>query len=251
MALGRLRRLPAERLRGPARAPAGTLGRAQGGDRPGLVSSEREKRREEKGRRFSFFLCFLLLLFFSGAQLFLFSWKRKKKNSPHPSFFPSFLPTSRCPRCEDVFVPRSRAHAALDGAYFGTTCPHLLLLTYPGARPPPPDPAARYVPRVFGFRLHASATARGPAGGAGGSAAPAVVSTVAGGPTISNNNNNNNSNCGRRGGSGAALPASAGAAGTSAGAAALAPPPPSSSAAAAATATAMSGLQEMKDADRR
>jgi len=40
VALGRLRRLPAERLRGAASAPAGALGRSSGGDGPRLVSRE-------------------------------------------------------------------------------------------------------------------------------------------------------------------------------------------------------------------
>jgi casein kinase II subunit beta len=49
------------------------------------------------------------------------------------------------------------AQANVDGAFFGTTFPHLLLMTYPGLRPH--RPLERYVPRVFGFRLHASALA--------------------------------------------------------------------------------------------
>lgn len=40
----------------------------------------------------------------------------------------------------------------VDGSYFGTTFPHLLLMTYPALRPPKVQEA--YVPRVFGFRLH-------------------------------------------------------------------------------------------------
>ena len=44
------------------------------------------------------------------------------------------------------------AQSNVDGAYFGTTFPHLLLMTYPGLRPPKQQEA--YVPRVFGFRLH-------------------------------------------------------------------------------------------------
>ena len=40
----------------------------------------------------------------------------------------------------------------VDGAYFGTTFPHLLLMTYPGLRPPKVQDS--YTPRVFGFRLH-------------------------------------------------------------------------------------------------
>lgn len=39
-----------------------------------------------------------------------------------------------CPRCSDVYHPRSGRHANVDGAYFGTTFPHLFLMTYPQVR---------------------------------------------------------------------------------------------------------------------
>lgn len=60
-----------------------------------------------------------------------------------------------CPKCEDVYYPRSEFQASIDGAYFGTTFPHLMLMTYPSYRPPKSVEA--FVPRVFGFRLHPSA----------------------------------------------------------------------------------------------
>jgi hypothetical protein len=40
----------------------------------------------------------------------------------------------------------------IDGAYFGTTFPHLFLMTYEHLKPQ--KPSQRYVPRVFGFKLH-------------------------------------------------------------------------------------------------
>ena len=43
---------------------------------------------------------------------------------------------------------RSKYHGNLDGAYFGTTLPHLFLLTYPSMRPP--KPAENYVPKASG-----------------------------------------------------------------------------------------------------
>ena len=49
----------------------------------------------------------------------------------------------------------------VDGAYFGTTFPHLLLMTYPSIRPAKQQEL--YVPRVFGFKLHASNVAAQPA----------------------------------------------------------------------------------------
>jgi len=40
----------------------------------------------------------------------------------------------------------------IDGAYFGTTFPHLFLMTYGQLKPQ--KPSQSYVPRVFGFKLH-------------------------------------------------------------------------------------------------
>ncbi|RKO97250.1 casein kinase II, regulatory subunit, partial [Caulochytrium protostelioides] len=40
-----------------------------------------------------------------------------------------------CPRCEDVYTPPARRHAAIDGAFFGTTFPHLLLNSMPEIMP--------------------------------------------------------------------------------------------------------------------
>lgn len=41
-----------------------------------------------------------------------------------------------CGRCEDLYSPKSSRHGSIDGAYFGTTFPHLLFLVYPGLLPP-------------------------------------------------------------------------------------------------------------------
>jgi len=89
-----------------------------------------------------------------------------------------------CPKCKDIYYPRSKYQGNVDGAYFGTTFPHLLLMTYPSLRPPRPTDA--YTPRIFGFRLHASAMAEegdGAAGqpaAAGGSTSRAAASAAAG-----------------------------------------------------------------------
>lgn len=56
-----------------------------------------------------------------------------------------------CPKCEDIYFPRSRLQCNVDGAYFGTTFPHLFLLTYLHLKPP--KPTQHYVPRIFGFRV--------------------------------------------------------------------------------------------------
>ncbi|KAK1426450.1 hypothetical protein QVD17_15122 [Tagetes erecta] len=57
-----------------------------------------------------------------------------------------------CPKCEDIYYPRSKYQGNIDGAYFGTTFPHLLLMTYGHLKPP--KPSQSYVPKVFGFKLH-------------------------------------------------------------------------------------------------
>mmetsp|Transcript_6472 Transcript_6472/g.19044 ORF Transcript_6472/g.19044 Transcript_6472/m.19044 type:complete len:229 (+) Transcript_6472:86-772(+) len=41
-----------------------------------------------------------------------------------------------CPSCRDIFTPRSSRSASIDGAYFGTTFPHLFMMTFPELIPP-------------------------------------------------------------------------------------------------------------------
>ncbi|KAJ7239369.1 casein kinase II, regulatory subunit [Mycena haematopus] len=45
-----------------------------------------------------------------------------------------------CGRCEDLYGPKSSRHGSIDGAYFGTTFPHLLYLVYPTLIPPKTGP---------------------------------------------------------------------------------------------------------------
>eukprot|EP01114_Cavostelium_apophysatum_P015570 TRINITY_DN4265_c0_g1_i2.p1 TRINITY_DN4265_c0_g1~~TRINITY_DN4265_c0_g1_i2.p1 ORF type:complete len:270 (-),score=60.26 TRINITY_DN4265_c0_g1_i2:193-1002(-) len=61
-----------------------------------------------------------------------------------------------CPKCQDIYYPKYGRHASIDGAYFGTTFPHLLLQTYPELVPTKPQ--FSYVPRIFGFKIHKSST---------------------------------------------------------------------------------------------
>ena len=92
-----------------------------------------------------------------------------------------------CPKCQCVYHPptiRSKSHslddigsASVDGAAFGTTFPHLFLMTFHNLVPDRPPPESAYVPRVFGFKLHKSAKSRN----------DVVVNH-------NNNNNNNNNN---------------------------------------------------------
>eukprot|EP00268_Persea_americana_P047678 TRINITY_DN498_c0_g1_i3.p1 TRINITY_DN498_c0_g1~~TRINITY_DN498_c0_g1_i3.p1 ORF type:complete len:290 (+),score=43.97 TRINITY_DN498_c0_g1_i3:306-1175(+) len=57
-----------------------------------------------------------------------------------------------CPKCEDIYYPRSKYQGNIDGAYFGTTFPHLFLMTYGHLKPQ--KASQSYVPRVFGFKIH-------------------------------------------------------------------------------------------------
>ncbi|GAA0141336.1 kinase modulator [Lithospermum erythrorhizon] len=57
-----------------------------------------------------------------------------------------------CPKCEDIYTPRSRSQESVDGAYLGTTFPHLFLMTYGHLKPQ--KSTQSYVPRVFGFKVH-------------------------------------------------------------------------------------------------
>ncbi|KAE8210763.1 hypothetical protein CF327_g5407 [Tilletia walkeri] len=40
-----------------------------------------------------------------------------------------------CPRCEDVYSPKSSRHGTIDGAFFGSTFPHMLFMVYPNMLP--------------------------------------------------------------------------------------------------------------------
>ncbi|KYQ96685.1 putative casein kinase II beta chain (CK2) [Tieghemostelium lacteum] len=63
-----------------------------------------------------------------------------------------------CPKCNDIYNPKYRRHSHIDGAYFGTTFPHLLLITYPELIPT--KTPQQYVPKIYGFKIHKSARER-------------------------------------------------------------------------------------------
>lgn len=60
-----------------------------------------------------------------------------------------------CARCEDTYNPKSSRHASIDGAYFGTSFHNILFQVYPHLIPT--KSAERYIPRVYGFKVHAAA----------------------------------------------------------------------------------------------
>eukprot|EP00127_Corallochytrium_limacisporum_P005115 Clim_evm21s199 gene=Clim_evmTU21s199 len=60
-----------------------------------------------------------------------------------------------CPKCEEVYHPKYSRHARIDGAFFGTTFPHMLFAVTPELRPTRSQ--EKYVPRIYGFKVHESA----------------------------------------------------------------------------------------------
>ncbi|TMW55838.1 hypothetical protein Poli38472_008486 [Pythium oligandrum] len=58
-----------------------------------------------------------------------------------------------CPKCRDLYTPVTEYNSPpIDGAYFGTTFPHLFFMTYRELEPPPST--VIYVPRIFGYKIH-------------------------------------------------------------------------------------------------
>ncbi|KAH8599050.1 casein kinase II, regulatory subunit [Bisporella sp. PMI_857] len=61
-----------------------------------------------------------------------------------------------CARCEDIYNPKSSRHSAIDGAYFGTSFHNIIFQVYPALIPT--KSVDRYIPRIYGFKVHAPAT---------------------------------------------------------------------------------------------
>ncbi|VEU34518.1 unnamed protein product [Pseudo-nitzschia multistriata] len=112
-----------------------------------------------------------------------------------------------CPKCQCVYHPppvrsRSSHHgpagaAGVDGAAFGTTFPHLFLMTFSNLVPDPLPADSAYVPRVFGFRVHMSARQR-TIGGSNASLSTSSTRQQQQLESITAENNKRSSNVGRR-----------------------------------------------------
>lgn len=55
-----------------------------------------------------------------------------------------------CPQCEEIYNPKNPLHQEIDGAFFGTSFAHMFLMQFPETK----KPIERYVPKIFGFKLH-------------------------------------------------------------------------------------------------
>ena len=60
-----------------------------------------------------------------------------------------------CPKCKEIYFPKSSRHGNIDGAYFGTTFPHLFLMTFPQLAVDN-EPDSHFVPKIYGFKIHSS-----------------------------------------------------------------------------------------------
>jgi casein kinase II subunit beta len=63
-----------------------------------------------------------------------------------------------CPKCEDVYFPRSKFQGCIEGSYFGSTFPHLFLMTYGYLKPS--KVCKEYTPRIFGFKVRSAENAK-------------------------------------------------------------------------------------------
>ncbi|KAK8806425.1 hypothetical protein WA538_003524 [Blastocystis sp. DL] len=57
-----------------------------------------------------------------------------------------------CPCCKEMYYP-PRQYADIDGAFFGTTFPHVFLLTYPQLMA---NKCKAFKPAIYGYKIHPS-----------------------------------------------------------------------------------------------
>jgi len=96
-----------------------------------------------------------------------------------------------CPKCQDIYYPKLARHQNIDGSYFGTTFPHMLLQAYPELVPT--KPSFSYAPKIFGFKIHKSST-NYPRPARDKNKMTNGNGNILGNVNNTNNNHNNNSN---------------------------------------------------------
>eukprot|EP00941_MAST-03F_sp_MAST-3F-sp1_P000520 g520.t1 len=57
-----------------------------------------------------------------------------------------------CPKCRDIYFPKSSRQCNVDGAYFGTSFCHFFLMQTPEAIPEPARNSS-FVPKLFGYKI--------------------------------------------------------------------------------------------------
>ena len=55
-----------------------------------------------------------------------------------------------CPKCQDLYFPKQKL-SDVDGAYFGTSFPHLFFLNFPDLAVGKPN--RNFVPKLYGFKM--------------------------------------------------------------------------------------------------
>lgn len=85
-----------------------------------------------------------------------------------------------CPRCEDLYSPKSSRHGSIDGAYFGSTFCHMLFMVYPGMIP------SKSVPGGGGSSSHHSRGSE--LGGGGGGQGQGGMNSQSSGPQSASTN---------------------------------------------------------------
>lgn len=57
-----------------------------------------------------------------------------------------------CPKCMDIYAPKSSRHHHIDGSYFSTGFPHMFFMVHPEHRPK--RPTNQFIARLYGFKIH-------------------------------------------------------------------------------------------------
>ncbi|KAJ2451264.1 casein kinase 2 regulatory subunit [Coemansia sp. RSA 2336] len=57
-----------------------------------------------------------------------------------------------CPSCLDIYTPPNSRYQKVDGAYFGTTFPHMFFQAFPALMPEETSPI--YTPKIYGFAIN-------------------------------------------------------------------------------------------------